>query len=139
MNAAVLSTLDYSYDLLDRATEIVQTVAGLAPAVTLDQQFDEAGNRTVLALDPTGAVTNRYLWGAAVDEILADEQVGGELLWTLADNLGTVRELVNNTSTVRNHIVYDTYGNVLSETAGGARSAIKFTGRVPGKRDITDM
>ncbi len=36
---------------------------------------------------------------------------------------------MNNTSTVRNHIVYDTYGNVLSETAGGARSAIKFTGR----------
>ena len=128
-SSTVLSTIDYSCDLLDWATEIVQTVAGLAPAVTLDQQFDEAGNRTVLALDQTGAVTNRYLWGAAVDEILADEQVGGELLWTLTDNLGTVRELVNNTSAVRNHIVYDTYGNVLSETAGGARSAIKFTGR----------
>jgi len=78
---------------------------------------------------PAGAVQNRYLWGAAVDEILADEQVGGELLWTLTDNLGTVRELVNNSGTIRNHLVYDAYGNVLSETAGGARSSIKFTGR----------
>ncbi len=122
---AVTKTVDYSYDALNHLIGRKVTAGG-----TTDQRyFVYDGDQMVLVLDQTGAVTNRYLWGAAVDEILADEQVGGELLWTLTDNLGTVRELVNNTSTVRNHIVYDTYGNVLSETAGGARSAIKFTGR----------
>ncbi len=122
---AVAKTVDYSYDAFNHLIGRKVTSGG-----TTDQRyFVYDGDQMVLVMDPNGAVQNRYLWGAAVDEILADEQVGGELLWTLTDNLGTVRELVNNTSTVRNHIVYDTYGNVLSETAGGARSAIKFTGR----------
>ena len=122
---AVTKTVDYSYDAFNHLIARKVTSGG-----TTDQRyFVYDGDQMVLVLDPTGAVTNRYLWGAAVDEILADEQVGGELLWTLTDNLGTVRELVNNTSTVRNHIVYDTYGNVLSETAGSARSSLKFTGR----------
>jgi len=43
-------------------------------------------------------LTYRYLWGAAVDQILADEQVTdlttpGDVLWTLADHAGPARRL----------------------------------------------
>ncbi len=66
MTATVLSTIDYSYDLSERATGIVQTAAGLAPAVTLDQQFDEAGNRTVLSatIGTTADFSNDYFCGS---------------------------------------------------------------------------
>jgi len=60
----VLSTIDYSYALLARATGIVPAAAGLTPAVTLDQQVDEAGNRTVLAatIGTTADFSNDYFY-----------------------------------------------------------------------------
>ena len=56
-----------------------------------------------LRLDDTEKITNRYLWGPAVDQILADEQVDwnagahdydiDQILWPLTDHQGTVRDL----------------------------------------------
>ena len=34
-----------------------------------------------------------------IDQILADESAGGQVLWALADNQGTVRDLVDSTGT----------------------------------------
>ncbi len=58
----------------------------------------DAWKRLVELKDGHGDLTNRYLHGPAVDQILADEQVDslaapGEVLWPLTDNLGTVRDL----------------------------------------------
>ena len=36
------------------------------------------------------------------------------MLWALADNLGTVRDLVDSTGTNQNHITYDSYGQATS-------------------------
>ena len=46
-----------------------------------------------------GDLSQRYLWGPAVDQLLADEQVvnglnqQGNLVWTLTDNQNTVTDL----------------------------------------------
>ncbi|GIW99333.1 MAG: hypothetical protein KatS3mg111_2666 [Pirellulaceae bacterium] len=74
---------------------------------------------------------NRYLWGAAVDQLLADEQYlswwspdafhgsaflgAGPVYWPLTDHLGTVRDLVDSTATVREHQVFDSFGNLVHE------------------------
>ncbi len=68
-----------------------------------------------------GSLTNRYLYGDIVDMILADEQVGnvalpGEVLWPLADQLGSVRDLSDNNGRVREHLVYHSFGQRLSES-----------------------
>ncbi|REK25141.1 MAG: RHS repeat-associated core domain-containing protein, partial [Planctomycetota bacterium] len=86
-----------------------------------------------------GDLTNRYLWAGAVDQILADEAVtnltsAGDVLWPLADNLGTVRDLaeyddVGDTTSVVNHITYDAFGNVTSETAAAVDHLFGYTGR----------
>ncbi|MCR4415477.1 MAG: hypothetical protein NUV77_23960, partial [Thermoguttaceae bacterium] len=51
----------------------------------------------LLELDAQGNVMHRYLWGPAVDQILADEQLQADgtsdMLWPLTDHLGTVRDL----------------------------------------------
>ena len=84
-----------------------------------------------------GDLTHRYLNGPAIEPILADEAVSslsspGSLLWPLTDNLGTVRDLVDSTGSVQNHISYDSFGKVTDET----NSAVDFLfGFAAGIRD----
>jgi hypothetical protein len=49
-------------------------------------------------------LAQRYLHGAGVDEILAQDDGSGVFLWQLTDHLGTVRDLVDNSGTVVNHL-----------------------------------
>ena len=76
-------------------------------------------------------VASRYLYGDIVDHLLADEQftdgagpaadattastTAGETLWALVDHLGSVRDLVANAGVIREHVVYDSFGNRLVE------------------------
>ena len=53
----------------------------------------------------------------------------GDVLWPLADNLGSVRDIVESDGTVANHITYDGYGNVTSEYASSVEHIFGFTGR----------
>ena len=54
---------------------------------------------------------HRYLWGPAVDELLADENASSNVItWPLPDHLGTIRDWVNNSGTNLDHVEYDTAG-----------------------------
>jgi len=102
--------------------------------------FVHDAGQIVLQFDGTAAadLSQRYLWANAVDQIMADEQVTdlvteGDVLWPLTDNLGTIRDLAQydtgtNTTTIANHITYDAFGNVVSET-GTVDHLFGFTGR----------
>ena len=87
-----------------------------------------------------GDLSHRYLWGQAVDQLLADEQVDwgdsdadGEVLWALTDNLGSVRDLVDSAGTLRLHRAFDEFGKVMGEShydAGGTSVTSGQTGYV---------
>ena len=49
--------------------------------------------------------------------------------WPLADNLGSVRDIVDSTGAVENHITYDSFGNVTSETDDTVNHIYAYTGR----------
>jgi RHS repeat-associated protein len=68
-----------------------------------------------LVLDENGNVNHRYLFGNGVDQIEADES-NGNVLWALTDHLGSVRDVVDDSGTVLNHVVYDAFGGVTSQT-----------------------
>ncbi|MDY7007304.1 MAG: RHS repeat-associated core domain-containing protein [Cyanobacteriota bacterium] len=74
-------------------------------------------------------LAHRYLHGPGVDQILAREDADGETVWHLTDHLGTVRDLVDNDGLVLNHLVYDSFGNVVSQTDETVGSRYRFTGR----------
>ncbi|MCL4695266.1 MAG: RHS repeat-associated core domain-containing protein [Candidatus Hydrogenedentes bacterium] len=85
-----------------------------------------------------GHLRERYLWGPAVDQILAEEAVNGgsaeHVLWTLTDHLNTVRDLARyvpgtDTTTVLNHLAYNAFGEVTSETNAAVDSLFLFTAR----------
>ena len=71
----------------------------------------------------------RYFLGAGVDQILAQESAGGSVLWTLSDQLGTVKDLVDNSGSVANHVRYDSFGGVVSQSNPAFGSRYGFTGR----------
>ena len=118
----------YSYDVFDR--RIAKTIdtdgAGSGVATESHYVYDEL--QIPLAFDADGSLTNRYLHGPAVDQVLADEQFTptapgeqptspGDVLWPLADNQGTVRDIADSTGAILNHINYSATGHVTSETA----------------------
>jgi RHS repeat-associated protein len=109
-------------------------------------QFDHSGTGSAAASD----LSHRYLWGPAVDQLLADEQLSplpsgegpgfdlttpGNVVWPLTDQLGTVRDLAvynsqTGVTTIANHRVYDSFGNLTSQTNSAVDCVFGFTGRL---------
>ena len=75
-------------------------------------------NNIALTFNGTEKQTHRYLYGPGVDQILADE-TATSVNWALVDNQGSVRDVIDSNGQVPNHIVYDSYGQVTSETNAG--------------------
>jgi RHS repeat-associated protein len=86
----------------------------------------DGGNVVLDFVDPDGsgaqaiAMSKRYLYGEAVDQIFAQEDLAKTLgdaarnLWPLVDHLGTVRDLAKQDGTIAVHYKYDSFGNVTS-------------------------
>ncbi|MCG8653512.1 MAG: hypothetical protein MI861_26985, partial [Pirellulales bacterium] len=90
------------------------------------------GGNVAAVLDENGAATNRYFRGPGIDQVFADENGLGDVLWPLADHQGTVRDLaaeVGGITQVANHRVYDTFGNLQSETDAAVDHLFGYTGR----------
>ncbi|MEG5055955.1 RHS repeat-associated core domain-containing protein, partial [Microcoleus sp. B13-B6] len=71
----------------------------------------------------------RYFYGTGVDRVLAQESAQGGVLWSLTDQLGTVKDFVDNSGSVANHVRYDAFGGVVSQSNSAAGSRYGFTGR----------
>ena len=79
-------------------------------------------------------MTERYLFGpgvvngAVMTSILARTSSGGTTAWYLADKLGSVRDIVRTTGSELDHIVYDGFGNIVTETDAANGDRFKFAG-----------
>jgi RHS repeat-associated protein len=147
-----LKVIDIAYDAGDRRVSKTVTLydaqgAALTPTTEYyvwDQDTPSGSDNVLFDFvdsDGPGAgaatLKTRYLLGDVVDQVLAQETVtGGEVLWLLQDNLGSVRETVKNDGTVNSRVEYDPFGNMISITDpsnGGAATPLKtrfnFTGQ----------
>jgi RHS repeat-associated protein len=80
--------------------------------------------------DGSGVVLDkRYLHGNRVDQVLALDDGSGGVQWHLADHLGSVRDLVDNSGIGVNHFTYDSFGSLISETNPAFNTRYLFTGR----------
>ena len=145
ISATVTKTVTYIYDAFNRwIGETITPASGTATQTRfvydgkqIVMQFDGAASGDLTAAD----LSHRYLWGPAVDQLLADEQVTnglsqqGNVVWTLGDNQNTIRDLAiydhgTNTTTVVNHRVFSAYGELLSQTNPSAADCLfAYTGR----------
>ncbi len=157
VGGTVLKTVNYTYDIFNRlvkrsydsngATALGVTDTyfagydGINPTLELSKADPGAGG--VSAAD----LKHRYLWGAVVDQLFADEQFGagtggassptvgvGNTLWALSDHLGTVRDIADfnpgtTTFTIVNHRVYDSFGKLTAESNTSVDLAFGYTGK----------
>jgi RHS repeat-associated protein len=140
-----------TYDPQNRWIASTVDADGEGPEAAQTTHFVYDENQIVLEFGNSGELTHRYLWGPAVDQLLADERIlplplgegGGEgsdlsipgnVVWPLADHLGTIRDLAvhdaqTGITSVANHRVYDSFGKLQSETNAAVDCLFGFTGR----------
>jgi RHS repeat-associated protein len=75
----------------------------------------------------SNAQQTRYLRGDGIDQVLARTDANG-LEWLQTDRQGSVRDVVNNAGTVLDHIDYNGFGKVVTETAPSSGGRYKYTG-----------
>jgi RHS repeat-associated protein len=110
----------YTYDALNR--RIGTDVNGTQTWMVWD------GQNPYAQFNGSGTLEERYLYGPAVDEILARTSLGGTTAWYLTDRLGSVRDIVDTSGNELDHIVYDSFGNVSSESQPSNGDQFKFAG-----------
>lgn len=147
-------SVSYAYDCFNRLVH--RDAIEVAGETTTEHQtvFIYDGANIVLQFEKSGdgslAATNlahRDLWGAAVDQILADESLSplppgegqgegfdlsspGAVLWGLADHEGTIRDIVNNSGAAVDHRVFNSFGKMTSETPAAADFLFAYTGKM---------
>jgi RHS repeat-associated protein len=133
---SIVKEVSYDYDAFNQLVHRAYDSNGPATGGVTDTFFSYESGQVALQFNGASAanLSHRYLWGPAVDQLLAQENVGGALYRTLGDNIGTIRDLAthnssNQTTTIVNHRNYDEWGNLLSETNSAIDSIFGFTGR----------
>ncbi len=138
--ATMLTT--YTYDCLDRRiAKQVDFNPGDSIEASVQWFVYDGANVRLEFIDADGftgaslpVLTTRYFNGLGVDNVIAVENYAGSALnagayWFGKDMLGSVRDVISATSGNVNHIQYDAYGNVQSQTNSAYGSRIMYTGR----------
>jgi hypothetical protein len=61
--------------------------------------------------------------------VLAEETAAGDTHWALTDHQGSVRDVIDDGGAVLNHLVYNSFGQVTSESDPTVDFRFGYTGR----------
>ena len=128
-SGTVVESSEYTYDLLNRRIGKVIDPDGPGSEPAQVERLVYDGDNIILSFDGNGNQTHRYLHGPAIDQVIADEDSSGQVRWGLADNQNTIRDVIDSTGAVLNHIVYNSFGLVTSETNPAEEFRFGYTGR----------
>ena len=123
----------YGYDFRGRMVTAVEKTSGGTTLESVTYTFDALDNRIgmdengtktwtlydrgnpIMDFNSSGSLTMRYLLGPT--GIVARQTSGGTVSWYLADHLGTVRDLINNSGAIIDHVDFSAFGTVLDESS----------------------
>jgi RHS repeat-associated protein len=126
----VIKEVEYTYDLFNKRIGVTVDADGAGGGAAVDRWTVYDGDNAYADFDDGGSLETRYLYGTAIDQLLARVDVSADsIAWYLTDHLGSVRDIVGTTGAVLDHIEYDSFGNVLAESNPGAGDRFKYTGR----------
>jgi len=118
----ITQIVNYTYDAFNQLIgETVTPYTDGSPdtATTSRYVYDPATGQMQLAFDGGGNLTDRYLWGPLVDQVLADEKVewlgpANTVEWIATE--GSVTDVwIAGSSNLANHIQYDAFGGIASQ------------------------
>ena len=143
---------NYSYDYHNRMTVATEKNSGGTTLNQVTYTYDALDRRIVVnsngtitrtAYEGSGADANpyadfngttlhyRYLYGPAVDELLARVDASANMTWYMTDKLGSVTDVVNGSAsfpTAVDSVTYKTFGSP-TDSAATSGDRFKFTGR----------
>ncbi|MCB0485860.1 MAG: RHS repeat-associated core domain-containing protein [Flavobacteriaceae bacterium] len=133
-SGVALQIVTYVYDALDRriSKNVDATPNDTADGVVTQFIYD----REDIILDIVDAdgdgvglpvVERRYLHGPGIDSVLSQDD-GSQSEWLFVDHLGTIRDIRTDGGQL-NHITFDSFGSILSQTNATLDSRYGFTGR----------
>jgi RHS repeat-associated protein len=140
-------TTTFTWDFRNRLTEVIVKTSGGTTVqddkFTYDVENRRIGKNTLSGgqiwtaydgvnpyadFNSSGSLTYRYLYGRAIDFLLSRFD-GTTAMWYLTEKLGSVRQDASTSGTVLDQLVYDSYGNIVSETSASSGDRFKYTGR----------
>jgi RHS repeat-associated protein len=128
-NGNVIANSEYTYDVNNNriAKSVDADGAGAGSAVVERYVLD--GDHIALTFDGEGNQTERFLHGTQVDQVLAQENADGEVLWALTDHQNSVRIVLDHDGKIVNQISYDSFGQITNETHSDVEFRFGYTGR----------
>lgn len=126
---AVVQVVAFEYDALDRRISVAVDADGDGPLSLARTAFVHDGEHLWAELASDGAVIARYLHGDILDQVLALYTPSEGVAWYLTDEIGTVHDVVDCSASLLNHIDYDAFGDVLTESDAGVGRRFRFAGR----------
>lgn len=118
----LLAWVNYQYDALDRQIERDASAGNQGIRYVYD------GNNVIADLGADNSLATYRLYGPGVNDLVARVSAAGTVAWYLTDYEGSVIGLVNASGSLLGTISYDAFGNVLSDTTGGASDRYLFQG-----------
>jgi len=133
----VTKAVEQGYDAFNRwISRTVDPDGDLGSAAIEETYFVYDGTQIALQFDgnSAGDLSHRYLWGPAVDQLFADEDATGDVLWALTDHQGTVRDVAEydanlDETIVVNHNTYNGFGVKTDQTDAARDLLFGYTGR----------
>ncbi len=125
----VTRLVNYRYDVNNHRIAKIVDLDGVGTQVATTERYVYDGDHIALVFDGQGNQLQRFLYGIEVDQVLVQENANGDLLWALADYQGSVRDVIDSQGNLLNHIVYDSFGNVTSQTNSAVNFRFGYTGR----------
>ncbi len=116
----------FDYDVF--GNQIEQSIWSAATTTPSVERYAFNGTQIWAAFDGNNNLTTRYLNGQDTAAPLARESADGTVGWYLTDRLGSVRDIVDNSGTILDHIDYDAYGNVVSQTNPAEGDQFQYAG-----------
>lgn len=126
--------ISYTYDVHDQL--IVKQLDATGDGTFEETEryvYDE--DHLAAIMDDTSNVSHYFMYGPGVDQVFADETTLGNVLWSLEDNQGTIRDWVDmdwtsTSPTIADHLQYDSYGKITNQSnPTGHDVRFAYTGR----------
>jgi hypothetical protein len=116
----------YVYDPFGQRIEKDVWTSSTGTVVT---RFDYDQGNVWVDLNGSNQLQMRRLYLDGVDQVFARIDSSGNAAWYLPDRMGSIRDITDNTGAVQDHINYDGFGNVTSESNPTFGDRYKWTGR----------
>ena len=97
--------LEYTYDYNN---VWIRKIIGNEKTIFIPENY-----QTTVQID-NNTVSHHYLWTPNQQDKLLADTTSSDILWSLTDHLGTIRDIIGDTNAT--HLIYDAFGNLISGT-----------------------